>query len=101
VQEYSAHAERNGIGVGAVLLTARRAHKIYAADVNRCCVVVEIAFYPAKEKGLDVALDEIMIETEADGLVRPISARAVAAKLQEMAEHGRNVAMTSPVGRRL
>jgi hypothetical protein len=98
VQEYSAHAQRSGIGVGAVLPTTKQTRKKFAADVNRCCVVVETAFYPAKEKGLDVALDDIMIETEADGLVRPISARAVAAKLQEMAEHGRNVAMTTCAG---
>jgi hypothetical protein len=97
VQEYGAHAQRSGLGVGAVLLTAKQTRKKFATEVNRCCAV-EIAFYPAKEKELDVALDDIMIETEADGLVRPISARAVAAKLQQMAEQGRNVAMTTSAG---
>ena len=68
VGEYAAHAERNGLGVGATLLTSDQVHKKFATDVNHCCVVVEIAFYPQKDKALDVSLDDIMIQTESDGL---------------------------------
>jgi hypothetical protein len=98
VGEYAAHAERNGIGVGATLLTSDQVHKKFAADVNHCCVVVEVAIYPAKDKSLDVALDDIMIQTEADGLVRPLSARAVAAKLQQQAEGGRGPTVVTSTG---
>ncbi len=98
VGEYPAHAERNGLGVGAALLTSDQVHKKFAADVNHCCVVVEIAIYPEKNKTLDVSLDDIMIQTESDGLVRPLSARAVAAKLQEKAERGRNATVATSAG---
>ncbi len=98
VGEYAAHAERNGVGVGATLLTSDQVHKKFAADVNHCCVVVEVAFYPEKDKSLDVATDDIMIQTEADGLVRPLSARAVAAKLQQQAEGGRGPTVVTSTG---
>jgi hypothetical protein len=98
VGEYAAHAERNGLGVGATLLTSDQVHKKFAADVNHCCVVVEIAIYPQKDKTLDVSLDDITIQTESDGLVRPLSARAVAAKLQEQAERGRTATVATSAG---
>jgi hypothetical protein len=98
--EYAAHAERGGVGIGATLLTSDQVHKKFATDVNHCCVVVEIAFYPQKDAALDVSLDDITIQTESEGLVRPLSARAVAAKLQQQAEdrRGPTVVATTGVG---
>jgi hypothetical protein len=51
-----------------------------------------------KDKGLDVSLDDIMIQTEADGLVRPLSPRAAAAKLQEQTERGRTATVATSAG---
>jgi hypothetical protein len=99
VSEYAAHADRNGIGVGAAMLTSDQVHKAFAAQVERCCVVVEIAFYPQKDKALEVSLDDItMLSANSDTLVRPMSARAVAATLQEKAERGRSVNTSTSVG---
>ena len=99
VQEYRAHAERDGIGIGAVLLTSDQVHKAFAANVNKCCLVVEVGFYPAKDKTLEISLDDLTIKVGgSDTLVRPYSARAVAATLQEKTEQGRNVAVATNVG---
>jgi hypothetical protein len=82
VEQYRAHAVRDGVGIGAVQLPPDQVHKMFAADVNRCCLVVEVAFYPAKDKPL----------------ARPYSARAVASTLQERAEQGRAVTTTTSAG---
>jgi hypothetical protein len=97
--QYPAHAERDDVGIGAVLLTSDQVHKTFASDVNRCCLVVEVAFYPAKDKPLSVSLDDLTLQAAGtDTLVRPMSARTVAATLQEKNEQGRNVATTTSVG---
>ena len=99
VDQYRAHAERDGVGVGAVLLTSDQVHKTFASDVDRCCLVVEVAFYPAKDKPLAISLDDLTMQAAgSDTLVRPLSPRAVAATLQQKAEQGRTVAATSSVG---
>jgi hypothetical protein len=99
VQEYRAHAERDGIGIGAGLLTSDQVHKAFAANVNRCCLVFEVAFYPAKDKPLDISLDDLTMKAEgSETLVRPYSARAVAARLQEKSEQNKNVAVATNVG---
>jgi hypothetical protein len=101
VEEYRAHAERDGVGIGAVLLTSDQVHKAFAANVSKCCLVFEVAFYPSKDKPLDVSLDDLTMKAEgSDTLVRPLSARAVAATLQEKAERdqNKNVAVATNVG---
>jgi len=99
VDQYRAHAERDGVGIGAVLLTSDQVHKTFASNVNRCCLVVEVAFYPPKDKPLEISLDDLTMKAAgSDTLVRPLSARAVAATLQEKAEQGRTVAATTNVG---
>lgn len=99
VGQYRAHAERDGVGIGAVLLASDQVRKTFASDVNRCCLVVEVAFYPAKDKPLAISLDDLTMQAAgSDALVRPLSARAVAATLQEKAEQGRAVTATTAVG---
>jgi hypothetical protein len=99
VGEYSAHAKRDGIGIGAILLTSDQVQKTLVSDVNRCCVVVEVAFYPEKDKPLTISLDDLTLQaTGSDTLVRPMSARAVAATLQEKTERGRQVTTSTSVG---
>jgi hypothetical protein len=94
--QYPAHAERDDVGIGAALLTSDQVHKALSSDVNRCCLVVEVAFYPAKDKPLAISLDDLTMQAVGeDTLVRPLSARAVAATLQEKTEQGRNVATTT------
>src|SRR5207244_6305982 len=38
---YPSHAEKDGVSVGAALLTSDEVHKTFVSEVNRCCLVVE------------------------------------------------------------
>jgi hypothetical protein len=97
--QYHAHAERDGVGIGAVLLTSDRVRKTFVSDVDRCCLVIEIAFYPKKDKPLTISLDDFRLQTAGtDAAARPISARAVAATLQQKSESSRSIATTETVG---
>lgn len=60
-EKYAAHAEQNGVGIGATLLTSSQARKIFRTDVNRCCVVVEVALYPQKDAPSLISLDDLTL----------------------------------------
>ena len=47
--EYAAHASQENLQIGASLLAHKDLKKVFATNVNECCLVVEVAFYPAKE----------------------------------------------------
>lgn len=80
--KYAAHTQRDGVGIGAELLTSAQAHKAFVSDVNRCCLVVEVAFYPQKDKPLTVSLDDFTLQAAGtENAAKPFSARAVAAML--------------------
>jgi hypothetical protein len=81
---YAAHAEQDGIQVGATLLTHKQARKAFAtADLNQCCLVVEVAFYPAKDNFVKISLDHFMLrEAGKDIGVKPSTADVLAAQLE-------------------
>ena len=43
--KYPAHAEQDGVAIGAVLLTSQEARSNFVSDLNHCCLVVEVALY--------------------------------------------------------
>ena len=55
---YPAHARQNDVAIGARLLSQKEAEKAFATEVNRCCVVVEVALYPQKDGQVKVLLNE-------------------------------------------
>jgi hypothetical protein len=68
-----------------------------AVNMNRCCVVVEVAFYPEKDKPVDVLLDDFSLQpVNADYSARPTSPQVVAAELE--APSNRQVTTTETVG---
>jgi hypothetical protein len=74
-------------------------HKKFAANVNRCCFVVEVALYPKPDAPLDLSLDDLTLRISGDAVVvRPYSPRAVAATIQEKTEQGRSVTTSTSVG---
>lgn len=100
--KYDAHAEQDGIGIGATLLTPSQAKKVFATDVDRCCLVVEVAVYPKKDGLLEVSLSDFALrQVGHDFATRPSSAEVVAGKLQRtnetQASNGHDVTL-SPVG---
>lgn len=85
--KYPAHAEQSGVAIGAKLLTADQARHAFTTDVNRCCLVVEVALFPAKDDSLQISLNAFMLRVVgAEDATRPSSAEVLAGKLQRQAE---------------
>jgi hypothetical protein len=96
---YAAHAEINGVAVGASLLTADQARRAFVSDVNRCCLVVEVAFYPAKNTPLNLSLNDFVLRfKDTDVATKPSSAKVLAASLQRKAGSDRDVTVSPYYG---
>jgi len=96
---YPVHAEKAGVSVGAALLTSDEARKAFVSEVNRCCVVVEVALYPVKDKLQIVSLDDFSVRvTGSETAVKPSSAKVVAASIQKSAESQRDITVSPSVG---
>lgn len=92
--KYHAHAEYKGVSIGAVLLTRKEVSKEFAADVNRCCLVVQMAVYPEKDEFLSVSLDDFALTVgDSDTPIRPQSATVISAKLEK--RNGSNGGVTT------
>jgi hypothetical protein len=96
---YPAHAEKYGASIGAALLTSDEARKVFVSEVNRCCVVVEVALYPLKDKPQPVSLDDYSVRVAgSDTAVKTSSAKVVAASIQKSAESQRDITVSPSVG---
>ncbi len=87
--DYAAHASQESIQVGASLLTHKELKKIFATDVNQCCLVVEVAFYPAqgprdnKDNFVKISLDDFMLrEAGMEIGVKPSMPDVLSARLE-------------------
>src|ERR1700756_3553654 len=81
--KYPAHVVRDDASVGAVLLTAEQARKSFASDVDRCCLVVEVAVYPQKGS-LKVSWSDFVLRVSSTDIAsRPSSPEVLAARLQK------------------
>lgn len=91
---YHSHARRDGISVGAEVLTPKQVLKAFVSDLNRCCLVVEFAFYPKKEETHDLSLDDFAVFVSGNDIPKkPEGATVVAASLQKKASSGSGVAV--------
>src|SRR5690242_12759596 len=96
---YAAHVEKDGVSVGAALLTSDEARKTFVSEVNRCCVVVEVALYPPKDRPQPVSLDDFSVRVAgSDAAVKPSTAKVVAASIQKSAESQRDITVSPSVG---
>jgi hypothetical protein len=67
--------------------------------VNKCCVVVEVAVFPAKDKTVDVSLNDFVLRVNGTELAsKPMSAKVIAAKLQKKAASQRDVSVYPTAG---
>jgi hypothetical protein len=81
---YAAHATIDGTTLGATLLTSKQVHKVFTTDLTPCCLVVEVALYPEKDKQLDVWPDDFVLRlTGTDTAVKPTGAQLLAWQLQK------------------
>jgi hypothetical protein len=92
--EYHAHATQGGLSIGAELLTRQEVSKEFAADMNGCCLVVQVAVYPAKDEPLDLSQVDFTLVVEAtDTPIRPQSATVISARLEK--NNGSNGGVTT------
>jgi hypothetical protein len=100
--KYAAHAEQNGINVGATMLTIKQTRVAFSAELNRCCIVVEVALYPQKDGLVEVSVNDFALRVTGDeSAVKPSSAELVAGKLHRQVEteqSGRDVTVSPSVG---
>jgi hypothetical protein len=97
--KYEAHAERDALIIGAEVLTSDQVRKTFSSNPNRCCIVVEVAFYPAKDKPVDVLLDDFTLRpADTDIAARAMSPQVVAARLDKKPEATSRVSTTESVG---
>jgi hypothetical protein len=95
-EEYRAHAQRNGIGIGASLLSFDQVMKTFnSSDIDRCCIVVEVALYPEQDNPLSVSMDDFFLQVPGnDTVIRPYSARAVGTTIEQYQDAGKTVTTT-------
>ena len=92
--QYPAHAELDGVGVGAKLLSRDEARKAFVSDVNDCCLVVEIALYPRKDRAMDVSLNDLTLrQIGSETSAKPSSAKLIAASLQKSSRAKRDISV--------
>ena len=97
--QYPLHAQENGVSLGAKLLSRDEARKTFVSDVNRCCLVVEIALYPGQASALNVSLNDFALRSKnATSATKPSSARIVAASIQQKAAGDRDIAVYPSTG---
>ncbi|HEY7405808.1 MAG TPA: hypothetical protein VIB39_19945 [Candidatus Angelobacter sp.] len=80
---YAAHAGQAGLQIGASLLTHKEVKKTFASDLNPCCIVVEVAFYPAEKEFAKIVLDNFMLREDGKEIgAKPSTADVLAARLE-------------------
>lgn len=99
--QYPVSAQRDGFSIGAKLLSRKEARKNFVSDVNSCCIAVEIAVYPDKDKPLNISLNDFILRVKnVESALKAASPRIAAASVQKNAKSGRDIAVfpTSTVG---
>ena len=87
VEKYALHAVRDRFSIGVVAVSPEQTRKQFVSDLNRCCVVVEVALYPGKDGKLDVSLNDLVLrQNNSTAGEKPASAKVVASKLQKKKE---------------
>jgi len=94
--EYRAHAQRSGIEIGASQLSFDQVMKAFnSSDVDRCCIVVEVALYPERDNPVSVSMDDFALQVPGnDAIIRPYSARAVATTIEQYQDSGKTSTTT-------
>ena len=82
--KYHAHVERDGFSIGAELATTKEVSAAFVADLNRCCLVLQVALYPKKDEPIQISLADFALrEVGTDKPMRPESPTVVAARLEK------------------
>jgi hypothetical protein len=97
--QYPVHTQRDGISVGAKLLSREEARKTFVSDVNSCCTVIEIAVYPEKGKPLNLSLNDFVLRLKnTETATKASTPKVVAASIQKDAKAGHDIAVYPTTG---
>ena len=97
--QYPLHVDGNGVHMGAKLLSREEARKTFVSNVNRCCLVLEIALYPDQANSLNVSLNDFALRYKsAASATKPSSPKVVASTIQQKAESDRDVTVSTTTG---
>jgi hypothetical protein len=82
VGDYPVHSEKNGVTIGAAVLSPEQVRNAFATNLSSGYVVVEVAVYPADGRALDLSnMDFTLKLAGTSDVVRPSSARSIAGAL--------------------
>ena len=77
--QYAAHAEHDGTKIGAALMSPDEVRRVFGFDVDRSCIIVEVALYPPDDKERKVLLSDFSLRIAGtDTAVKPSTASVVA-----------------------
>jgi len=97
--QYPAHTVSDQVAIGAVKLNEQAVRKIFSSDLNRCCIVVELAIFPTKDHPAKISLGDFSLRiANTDTAVRPSGAKVVASSLQRKAGSDHNVTVSPQFG---
>lgn len=104
VTDYAAHGSQDNFQIGASLLTHKDLKKVFATNVNECCLVVEVAFFPAKDNFVKISFDDFMLREAGMELgTKPSTPEVLSARLEVQPvkpdrEHTPGVTSSSDIG---
>jgi hypothetical protein len=98
-EKYASHAEKNGLAIGAQIIPKKQVQKEFAANVNSCCVVVQVAVYPNNGGAITLShFDFGLMEQGQASAVKPWSATELAQKVEKKSEPSGGTDVTRSAG---
>ena len=95
---YPVHADHSGTRIGAALMSSVEVRKVFGFDVDRSCIIVEVALYPPDDKERMVLLSNFSLRIAGTNtVVKPSTATVVAANWQQQFRMEQSV-KTEPYG---
>jgi hypothetical protein len=82
---YPVHADHDGTRIGAAVMSPDEVRRVFGFDVDRSCIIVEVALYPPDGEEHKVLLSDFSLRIAATNTaVKPSTATAVAANWQQI-----------------
>lgn len=83
---YAVHVEAGGRTFAASLLSTDQVKHLFASDISRKYLVIEVACYPESGTSMEVRPDSFTADGRDNDIVRPSDAMTVAARMEQKRE---------------
>ncbi len=87
--DYAAHVTVGGLTYAASLLSADQVKHVFASDISKKYIVLEVACYPGSGGSIELRPDSFTLDGREKDIVRPADAMTVAARMQQKREQPR------------